>query len=84
MCRLRRKAGFALTTANRMLKPACVLFAVFEERGACYGPACSGRWADSRPRDMVKQVIMLCILKLLKIELPLTPVLLPQQSLTCC
>lgn len=84
MCRLRRKAGFALTTANRLLKPTCVLFAGFEECGAWNGPACSGRWAGSRPRDMVKQVIMLCILKLLKIELPLTPVLLPQQSLTCC
>lgn len=31
MCGLRRKAGLALTTANRVLKPIYALFAVLEE-----------------------------------------------------
>lgn len=68
VCRLRRKASIALTTANRILKPICALFAVLEECGGGKSPACLGRWADSRPRDVVKQIIVLCILKLLKIE----------------
>lgn len=68
--RLRRKAAFALTSTNRILKPTCSLFVVLEDCGMWNAPACSGRWADSRLRDMVKQVIMLCILKLLKIEFP--------------
>ena len=70
MCRLRRKTGLAKTTANRILRPACALCAVFEEYGAGNGPVCSGRWAHPKPRDMVKQVIMLCILKMLKIGHP--------------
>lgn len=76
MYRLRRKVGFALPTT---LKPICALFAVLEECSVWKGPACSGGWADSRPRDMRKQIIRLCIWKWLKIEeLPPTPVLLPQ------
>lgn len=71
MCRLRRKAGFALT-ANRVLKPICTPLAVLEEFSAWKGPAGSGKWAGSRPRDMVEWRIMLCVLKMLKIE-PASP-----------
>lgn len=63
-CRQRRKADFALTTAKWALKPICAVCSPWGRRcGACKGPACSGRWTDSRPRDLGKKVIMLCIME---------------------
>lgn len=67
MCRLRRKAGFILT-ANSVLKPICTPQAVLWEFSAWKCPAGSGKQAGSRPRDRVEWRIMLCILKMMKME----------------
>lgn len=80
MCRLRRKAGFVLTTANWVLKPICALFAVFEE---CRRPCVlKGGWTDTSLGTWGEADHYAVHLEVTGNRTPQSPILFPQQALT--